>query len=71
MTDRDKLVAVFTLLQKHGKITSFEERGNSIEIFDGPKYMFTAEGEIKSIIRDGRAFGPDGERPYVAPRGKK
>jgi hypothetical protein len=46
------------------------ERDASITVIHGPKFIFTAEGEIKSIIRNGKAYGPDGQRPYVAPKGK-
>jgi hypothetical protein len=46
----------------------FEERDASINIIGGPRFIFTAEGEIKSIIKDGKAYGPDGERRYVAPK---
>jgi len=46
----------------------FEERDASINVIGGPRFIFTAEGEIKSIIKDGKAYGPDGQRPYVAPK---
>jgi hypothetical protein len=47
----------------------FIERDTTITVIHGPKFIFTAEGEIKSIIRDGKAYGPDGQRHYVPPKG--
>jgi hypothetical protein len=46
------------------------ERDASITVIHGPKYLFTADGELKSVIRDGKAYGPDGERRYVVPKGR-
>jgi hypothetical protein len=67
MTDREKLsfeIERQCLIQS----LSCEEKENSITVAGHVKYLFTADGEIKSIIRNGRAFGPDGERIYVAPK---
>lgn len=42
----------------------YEEKECTITVIGGPKFIFTRAGEIKSIIRDGKAYGPDGERKY-------
>jgi hypothetical protein len=68
MTDRDKLVIeIERMCVITGK--TYEERDHTITVHNGPKFIFTAEGEVKSIIRDGKAYGPNGQRPYVAPKG--
>lgn len=38
---------------------SMVEREHSISVVGGPKYQFTENGEIKSIIRGGKSFGPE------------
>lgn len=39
-----------------------EERESTINIVGVAKFMFTPEGELKSIIRGGKSYTPDGER---------
>ena len=39
-----------------------EERDYSITVIGGPKYLFLDNGELKSIIRDGISYGPDGKK---------
>jgi hypothetical protein len=68
--DRDKLIGCLLLgCAVNGK--TFEERDTTVTVHGGPKYLFLADGQVKSIIRDGRAYGPEGERPYVKPRGAR
>ena len=68
-TDRDKLrdelerVCVIKGLR-------FEERERTI-LAGNVKYIFTPEGEIKTIVKGGKAFSAEGERKYVPPKGKK
>ncbi len=38
---------------------------------DGPRYIFDADGVLKSIIKDGRSYGNDGERKYKKPVRRK
>jgi hypothetical protein len=49
----------------------YKEREHSIVVHNGPRYMFDAEGCIKSIIKDGHAYDENGERRYIASRRKK
>ena len=51
---RDHIEAVCVITGK-----TYEEREHSITILGGPKYQFTENGEIKSIIRGGKSFGPE------------
>jgi len=68
MTDREKLVIeIERMCVITGK--TYEERDHTITVHNGPKYIFTADGEIKTIIRNGRAFDDKGERRYVQPGG--
>jgi hypothetical protein len=55
VTDRDVL-RNWINLQTDG----WEEREYSITVFGGPKYMFLADGTIKSVIKDGRSYHPGG-----------
>lgn len=41
---------------------SYVETEHSLTVIGGPKFTWTAEGEIKSIIRGGQSYGPDGGR---------
>jgi hypothetical protein len=69
MTDRDKLVIeIERMCVITGK--TYEERDHTITVHNGPKFIFTADGEIKTIIKNGQAFGPEGIRPYVSPKRK-
>ena len=65
MTDRDVLRDEIERMCVIDRMVC-KERGQSIEVIGGPKYMFTAEGELKSIIssNDGKSFDADGERIY-------
>ena len=48
-----------------------EEKDKTISILpNGAKFIFTPEGEIKTIVKGGKAFSADGERKYVPPKGK-
>jgi len=45
---------------------NYAETDSTITVIPGgPKYMFTADGELRSIIRDGKSFDADGERRYT------
>ena len=60
MTDREKLTVE---IERVCAITGKQviEKEHSLEVIGGPKYLFTAEGEIRSIIRGGQSFGPHGK----------
>ena len=61
MTDREILtVHIEYACAVAGK--TYEEHEHSISIVGGPKYIFTEDGQIKSVIRDGKSYGPDGTR---------
>jgi hypothetical protein len=60
-TDRDKLRdAIERACVIAGKVC--EERDCTITVLGGPKYIFTAEGDLKSIIKGGKSFNDKGER---------
>ena len=44
------------------------ERDTTITIHGIRKYIFTSDGDLKTVIQDGKSYGPDGERPYVPPK---
>jgi hypothetical protein len=59
-SDRDKLTyEIYRQCLITGK--GFVEKNLSITVNGGPKYQFTIDGELKSIIINGRSYGPDGE----------
>ena len=68
LTDREKLLRAIDLVcdlrdidyQEHGNDGRLVPNG-SIDL-PGVKLMFTDDGEIKSICRDGKIYGPDGAR---------
>ena len=61
MTDREKLTAVVA-----ATCDRWRETLNSLIIYDSAtKIIFTAEGEIKSVIRDRKSFGPDGKNGHA------
>ena len=73
MTDRDSISEALLLVcwaknkQAHREVIRLDERDKSITVLNensdpGPKYMFTDEGELKSIIRGGNSYGPDGKK---------
>jgi hypothetical protein len=65
-TDRDILLdEIERMCCITGK--TFEEREHTITVHGGPKYIFLADGTLKSIIKNGKAYGPDGEKRYVSP----
>jgi len=71
MTDREVLRDMIEIMAAiDGK--HVEEKEKTITVLPGgPKYIFTTAGEIKSIIRNGKAFGPESERRYVSPEEMK
>ena len=73
MTSRDSICEALMLarwaINKKAKreVIRLEERDRSITVFNensepGPKFMFTDDGDLKSIIRDGLSYGPDGKK---------
>jgi hypothetical protein len=69
--DRDKLEGAIAIsCAIRGK--QYEDRDHTLTVIGEPKfkYIFTADDEIKTIIRDGRAYDENGERRYVAPKGR-
>ena len=60
MTDRDKIRAAIDIQD-----VEWTEHEHSISVRGGPKFMFTAAGEIRSIIRDGRGYGENGRKYTV------
>lgn len=40
----------------------FTEKDRTITIPGRVKYIFETDGTVKSIIKDGKSFGPDGSR---------
>lgn len=55
MTDRDVIRSLIDL-----QTDEYTERASSITVWGGVKFLFTAEGQIKSIIREGRGYGENG-----------
>ena len=57
------------LLESLGEpMVDWEEKGFSIRVVGGPKYMFTSDGMLKSVITGGKSFGPHGENSYRSPK---
>ncbi len=73
MTDRDSISVALSLVcwaenrKAKREVVRLDERDKSITVLrenadPGPKFIFTDEGEVKSIIRDGLSIGPDGKK---------
>ena len=64
MTERD---LIRNVIEKACAITGKQmiEHDFSISITNGPKYLFTAAGQIKSIIKNGKSYSSEGERGYT------
>lgn len=61
MTDREKLRdEIERACVIAGK--TCEERDSSITVIGGAKFIFLDSGELKSIIRGGISYGPDGRK---------
>ena len=61
MTDRDVLRdEIERVCVIYGK--TFVEKDRTINVLGGPKYIFEADGTLKSIIKAGQSFGPNGGR---------
>jgi hypothetical protein len=70
---RDKIEIAITIenvqRQSEGKkLKVIVERERSIQVIPGPRFIFTEANEIKSIIKGGRSYGPDGNQSRRAPR---
>ena len=61
MTARQKISAVIEALSG-AQGFDYEEREHSITVKGGNKYIFTTDGELKSVIRGGNSYGPEGKR---------
>jgi hypothetical protein len=66
-TDRDTIRLLIDVAVDLGKLDpeDWEEKDWSISIKGGVKYLFLSDGRIKSIIKDGKSYGPDGEATSV------
>jgi len=61
LTDRDILVdEIERMCVIDGK--ECVETEHAIEIVGVAKFLWTDDGQIKSIIRDGKSYGPEGVR---------
>ena len=64
MTDREKITTIVEAV-----CDRYRETDMSLYIYDSNmKIMFTDEGEIRTVIRGNRSYGPGGLRS-VRPRG--
>jgi len=58
VTDRQKLLAMIEVFAH-----DYEDKPRSTTILEsGIKILWTEDGQIKSIVRNGRSYGPDGQR---------
>ena len=47
------------------------EKDTSIEVIpSGPKFTFTSDGDLRSVIVDGKSYGPDGKNVSYKAREK-
>jgi hypothetical protein len=47
------------------------EKITTIEVTpSGPKFTFTPDGDVRSVIVDGKSFGPDGKNVHYKAREK-
>jgi hypothetical protein len=61
MTDREKLTEhIERVCAITGKMVIEHDR--SLEVVGGPTYRWTDDGQIKSIVKDGQSYGPEGKR---------
>ena len=66
-TDRD---VIRDLIDLYCLPEDWDEKDGSIAVKGGAKYQFLSDGRLKSIIKEGKSYGPDGKIAY-AYRGAK
>jgi hypothetical protein len=57
MTDREILRSAIDISSDE-----WEESRACITVKGGPKYIFYADGTLRSVINNGRSYGPNGAR---------
>jgi hypothetical protein len=72
-TDRDTIRLLIDVAVDLGKLDpeDWEEKDWSIIIKGGNKYMFLQDGRLKSVIKGGQSYGPDGASSSYASWKKK
>lgn len=65
MNDREKIRTVLDIFLQYG--FDWVESEKTITVIRGPKFMFLDDGTIRSVIKGGEGWGPDGLKYRMTP----